>query len=485
MNWFDKIKSHRVIVYLGAVATLVGLLVTFRDNLCSLYHVSYLCDAPECSRMRERGIALPGEQGWERPPEPKGQTDSVSPDLWSHFAEQPDNAKLLSRLNRLLTDQSGLKRSTVTFVAGSAGIGKSFFLRRFWKRYPDDVHRIKLSEIPKNFLEQVPDLQIDPLPNYRFDPLSYMPSIKELGSVSLEKLFKMFDYDLNVRKHRVLLIDDLDEVSQPSADYILRLVLDYRDVYLKANTNESRSLPLHFVVVGRPEAFAPTYHLYYRKHKPIPDPFPLRLRTYRSSAEIGMFYDNYMKFVCPSYLKETGAERRDDVIWLIESHSYLKDSLRQLDLANRTIEAILSQLKAEGDVSEINHTTIKKSLVSRLESRAKAKHFRPTTTQPYRHLIEDIAAEKWSEVASDGFFLVAESDVESIRIGDAVGRVRIEDALNRSGLATLDPADATERRYTFRPRWLHRYYVERHNERVRDELLDHGCTVPGHLEPSE
>lgn len=152
----------------------------------------------------------------------------------------------------------------------------------------------------------------------------------------------------------------------------------------------------------------------------------------------------------------------DDYIRYVQRHPNLSYSIRALAIATMITDRSNSS-------PEDSEAELKDFLLDALLRRASNTHNRPSSDdEQYRRLLEDIAVLYASEEKIDeqGFFTVDFNDaVPVIDDGSPVGEVRVQDVLDHSGIATLDPASFSTARYRFDPVWIHAHLVELHNQR--------------------
>ena len=138
---------------------------------------------------------------------------------------------------------------------------------------------------------------------------------------------------------------------------------------------------------------------------------------------------------------------------------------------------VIDQTALELGTSE---RTLKARLFDDILERDVDTHGRPGADSEfddvYRRALEDIAA-RYVDVDSQGRFSVSPDDtVECFgEDGTSLGRLRVRDVLNRSGMAFLSDPRRTSTRYRFDPFWLHGHLIERRNERLNTGYQYQSC----------
>lgn len=372
-------------------------------------------------------------------------------DLASFFADA--NPELTRRVQGVV--EGRLAPPTVTYLMGQAGLGKSFALAQVHESVADSSHvcTIDLRDLldGRRDAHHLTVVGRADLVSTRGVEFNSLPALDPDSAFDFERLLGDAGCVDAGGPRRIVLIDDLDEVHKESALRVLE------EVETAAST---RSVPSHFIVAGRPEAFRPWFISPRRRSAAISRTIPLRGVTHSSKDELGFRYAEYLRFALPDR-PVTEADQEAFADW-IAARPFLSYTIPILAAAGFATEQFLR----EQDVSE---DALKRFLYDNLMLRNRETHDRPDSEHRiYQQLLEAVAVKYVSEVDSLGFFPVLSNDHVVFLGADGVeDDVLVTDLLDLSGVALLNPADLTTPQYRFEPFWIHRFLVEEMEQRGR------------------
>jgi hypothetical protein len=217
---------------------------------------------------------------------------------------------------------------------------------------------------------------------------------------------------------------------------------------------------VHVLVFGRPEAFAP----WLRQSRWYPPRSlrvtrPLQGALYVTSGDLDLTYRDYLDY------RRKPSPSQDEVdafVNLILDHPFLSYSIRILSVRQVVIEAGLAGMWTEAELKAAAYDSL-------IERNCQTHRRGETYPESYEYLLQDIAARYLDQVDDDGFFVVDVQD--RIEVYDSsgtqvIGEVTVRDALDRSGIATLERPESILTRYRFDPFWIHAHLVEERNQRL-------------------
>jgi hypothetical protein len=382
-------------------------------------------------------------------------------DLPAYFKDA--NKELLQHLNSIAQKYSSHENHAgATYIAGPAGVGKSYFIDQLNMLPADDTTRsIKLSQL---FKSPVSAFATEAAPDLRTSD----------GSITFNKLMRIsqpteFDFDQflvragALRNGKIMgfvLIDDLDEVHEDSA----RLILKELEEYLR---NHKQGF-VHFIVFGRPEGFSPW--LKHRDRKSLLNvtnsPLVLQGPEYKTTGDLEFRCKDYYRW---KYKNDAPQEVINNFRERVQKYAFLRYTIRPLSGGNFVLnESVLWYLSKSKENKTIE--ALRNGLFSDMMDRNKESHNRPSVNNDkYMFILERTAAfpiEEGRQIDGNGFFEAYSNDfVEFTDTEGKVHKVGIRDILNRSGIVILDPAELRRTRYRFEPFWLHAHLVEKWNQR--------------------
>ncbi|MHC4996099.1 MAG: hypothetical protein ACYTGQ_13720, partial [Planctomycetota bacterium] len=163
-----------------------------------------------------------------------------APARFDHLADyfRDANPNLFARIENLKAAYADGRHSRgATYIAGVGGVGKSYLIGQL--DLPEDATSvmIKLADL---FGQARPDLTT-------LDGAHVFNTLPYAKTVSIQRLLDRHD----AADKAFVLVDDLDEIHPQTAQAILRGVEGY------VTRQPSQPRFVHFLVFGRPEAFAP------------------------------------------------------------------------------------------------------------------------------------------------------------------------------------------------------------------------------------
>jgi hypothetical protein len=386
-------------------------------------------------------------------------------DLLPYFRDA--NAELFSYLDRVAQEYlDGQPHRGATYILGAAGVGKSFVARAV-EQFPEyDQCTIAFGEFAEESHEGI-DLKLQPdLQTLSGDyVINTLPTFAQPESFSLETLLAAGGCLRDSEPLPLVVLDDINELHDDSNLLILKEV----EAYLAA---PSETPPfVHFLVFGRSAAF----NTWLRDPDRVPPaglwmPRPLEGPLYSTVGDLGFAVDSYYDFMD----KAVPPQVRDRFISLVQEHPFLTYSIRPLATRNMIVEAIAANVQSEERLKAI--------VYDNLMERNNEVHDRPSARTPsYQYLMEEIALRYKDRVDDEGFFVVDFQDrvpYYDSALENVIGEVYVEDVLDRSGIAVLDPADTLLTRYRFEPFWIHMHLVEMRNQRNISGHKYQTCTGP-------
>jgi hypothetical protein len=378
-------------------------------------------------------------------------------DLLPYFRDA--NPELFSYLDRVAQDYLDQQpHRGATYILGAAGVGKSFVARAV-EQFPEHEQcKIAFGEFVEESHEGLgcqlgPDLQ-----TLSGDyVINRLPTFAPPETFSLDGLLAAGGCLRDGEPLPLIVLDDLNELHDDSTLLILKGV----EAYLSAPPDTPPFV--HFLVFGRSAAF----NTWLKDPDRVPPasswiPRPLQGPLYSTSGDLEFAVESYYDFM----VKPVPPQVSDRFVSLVLEYPFLTYSIRPLATRNIIIEAVAGNVLGE--------EALKSIVYDNLMERNNEVHGRPSASTPsYQHLMEEIAVRYLDRVDQEGFFVVDFQDTVSLFDDTGktlVGEVYVEDVLDRSGIAVLDPADTILTRYRFDPFWIHIHLVERWNVRH----------VPGH-----
>lgn len=358
----------------------------------------------------------------------------------------------------------GEREGGVTYLQGAAGVGKSFVTGSLTGAF-DDSEQCSV-EFADLFAASVDDrgfeveLRSDLATTNGTHVFNELPTISQPADFDMEVLLDAIGCFDDGELRPLVVLDGIDEVHERTA----RLLLERVDDYILGRDEEAVPF-VHFLISGRPEGFASWLTTSERssKNTEIETQFDLRGPKYVTGGDLAFRVESYLEFALgDSFTEERLAGYTENFIDALSRHPFLRYTISNLAFGNLVIDQSAPDL----DRSE---RALKARLFDGILARNVETHGRPGAGTEfdgaYRRTLEDIAA-KYIDVDDQGRFSVSSDDtVECFSdAGESLGRVRVSDVLNRSGVAFL--TDPRIGRYHFEPFWLHAHLIERRNQRL-------------------
>jgi hypothetical protein len=402
---------------------------------------------------------------WPRPPPPdklceveKSITITIIEgenrydDLLDYF--QDANVELFNHLDRVAQDYlDGRPHRGATYILGAAGVGKSFVARAVEQFPAEDQCKIAFGEFVEEPQENIDFLLQPDLQTLSGDyVINTLPTFAQPETFSLDTLLAAGGCLRDGELVPLIVLDDLNELHDDSTLLILKGV----EAYLSA-PGETPSF-VHFLVFGRSAAF----NTWLRDPDRVPPaglwmPRPLQGPLYSTVGDLEFAVESYYEFE----KKPVPPRVSDHFVAAVLEYPFLTYSIRPLATRNIIIEAIGANVQSE--------EALRAKVYDNLVERNNEVHNRPSARTPsYQYLMEEIAVRYKDRVDDEGFFVVDFQDrvpYYDNALENEIGEVYVEDVLDRSGIAVLDPADAFLTRYRFDPFWIHKHLVEMRNQR--------------------
>ena len=383
------------------------------------------------------------------------------------------NPELFEHLRSIVEKHaSGKNHRGVTYIAGSAGMGKSYLIGQL-DMLPKEVmsDTVKLSEFFKDEdfpfeTEEVADLHtVDE--ELIFNKLLRLTNP---GEFDVNKFIVAAGASKGGEPLSFILIDDLDEIHEDSAEVILK--------ELEAFISKTSDGFVHFIVFGRPEGFWPWLKHSDRTAPPnvTNPPFVLQGPVYKTTGDLAFRCTDYYTY---KYNSPAPEEVISDFQAQLRKYPFLRYTIRQLSAGNFVLDESILFHRSPSN----GHKTpeeLRTALYSDLIDRNKESHGLPTADHHLYAVIIQRAAvfplRNERTINSEGYFEVYADDyIEFKNSGGIARKVHLRDLLNRSGIVFMDPSDIRRTRYRFQPFWIHAHLVESWNKRNHSEHTYRWC----------
>lgn len=403
-------------------------------------------------------------------------SDEAFPDLADYY--DAANPQLIEHLEAVAQAYRNSEPGAgITYVMGTAGVGKSFAARNVIGGFEDtEKCEVKLSDL---FYEDAGLLgfPIAPKPDLSTTDgkvvFNELPSFVERADFDLGKLLTAAGCDAQGTLVPLIVIDDLDEVHDETS----AALLEDLDELVLAGADGAGPF-LHVVVFGRPEGFYAWLADPARTEESntVVDLFHLQPPRYRTSGDLAFRVRGYLDFTQQLDALEASGQLDGyiaNVTGAVDAHPFLTYSMGILSVGNVVIEHT-------GPGLDESEQQLKVRLFDDIVLRASDTHGRPEPGGelggPYLRALEDVAV-RYAEVGDDGLFSVRSEDTVTLRddSGSELGEVQVRDLLNRAGLALHSSATASTARYRFDPFWVHAHLIERYNLRVDEGYTYRTC----------
>ena len=378
------------------------------------------------------------------------------------------NSELVSHFEAVASDyRDGVVSQGVTYVTGSAGVGKSFILRQITDVFdPSDQCEIDvrdaLTSVGSGFdVEMRPDLATT---NGEI-VFNELPALVGNQTFDLEDLLDAQGCVVGGRLLPLVVIDGIDEVHA-TLSYALLEAVD--ECILRGELCSVGFV--RFVVAGRPEGFVGwlTNPERTEKNQKILTEFALQAPQYVTAGDLEFRVRGYLEFAGELDDLEASGELDEYVASFqdaVSQHAFLSYSIGNLAVGNVVVQHTAPGL----DETEED---LKAGLFDDILLRNVQTHGRPGAgseyDSAYRRVLEAVAVRTAPDVTDAGVFTVRAEDTVPVvdDNGEELGKVRIRDVLDRAGVSFLTSASTSTTRYRFDPFWLHAHLVERHNQRL-------------------
>lgn len=393
--------------------------------------------------------------------------------LEAYYAEaNPDLVEHLQEVAQLYAD--GMEHRGVTYLRGTAGVGKSFVTNNLTDSFDaDDQCGVEMADL---FGKSEADLgfRVSAQPDLttldRRIVFNTLPGIDDPTKFSVELLFAAMGCSTSPLPPLIVL-DGIDEIHPDSS----RLILEALDDYLLDATSVTGPF-LHVLVSGRPEGFTGWLIDPDRKQPNVDlvKQFELEAPRYDSSGDLAFRVRGYLSFARdPAPSEAEIAAHVESFTDALTRYGFLSYSIGNLALGNIVIDQTAPGLN-------VSERSLKDAVFDDILLRNVGTHGRPGAGSEhevsYRRLLEDAAA-RYADVDASGRFTVrSEDQLEAFDAdGSSTGRVRSRNLLNRAGLVLLTEPNSATTRYRFDPFWLHAHLLERRNQRIVERHGYQGC----------
>lgn len=384
----------------------------------------------------------------------------------------------LKEFNDSLTQNPTYKG--IAYVTAPAGFGKSYFTKKWLSdEIPNkNIGKIKVRE---DFVcgEQESKCFADSL-NYVVTKRPDLIAIAENGQE--KKLGYLYEYDFDLNRilefykfdigTNILMIDDLDEVSESTMNKYLK---EFENI-IESDKYQDINL---IVLLSRPEAFVNYLSNTYRKNPNVDVIYGLEQRTlqkpiFTTKKQIKNRIDDWADW----YQKEklgrpiTNSEKNQmlkQVFSLYNSYDFIKIQLQIQSNSDFLFRGIFKKRIDENT----QENEIKTILFNTMIGRNSDSHLRPSLDSNegaiYMEFLKEIVLTQINidEIArNNGWFIVNNNKRVSVAINGSVYTTTVKSLLNRSGLITIDPMDSKLSKYRFEPFWVHEYILDRTKKNI-------------------
>jgi len=393
------------------------------------------------------------------------ESDEAQESLAAYYeAANPELVESLTDIAQRFAD--GEPEGKVTYLRGAAGIGKSFVTGSITDGF--DASELCEVELADLFASSVEDrgFEVELRPDLTTTDgthvFNVLPAISAPSEFDVETLLEAVGCFDDGELRPLIVLDGIDELHDDAS----RLILERVDEYILGRDHDAIPF-VHFLISGRPEGFASWLSAPERKlaNTNIEEHFELQGPKYATSGDLSFRVESYLAFVLGDDLtEEILADYTESFTQALIEHPFLRYTTSNLAFGNLVIDRTAPGL----DASE---RALKTRLFDDFLARNVQTHGRPGANTKfdgaYRRALEDIAA-RYVDVDARGSFNVSSDDtVECFDDeGESLGRLRVRDVLNRSGVAVLPDPRLAAGSYRFDPFWLHAHLVERRNQRL-------------------
>lgn len=392
--------------------------------------------------------------------------------LGNYYKE--NNKDIFTYVNKLSALASnGKPFHGVTYLYGSAGVGKSFIKEPISKLFNNNYCIIELNKILRVGNKYGSNIKMKPQLKSGNLILGELPNISSPGSFDIKELLTDNGCILENRWKKAIIIDDLDEVHPDTSKLIIEIINDF----IKKHRQESPKKFIAFFILGRPEAFSSwmssTHHDYGKSFKEVNIIGP----GYNSLSDIELMVMNHFMFENHKKVPNTNVVENLKQEFINRNYLYLSSS-NNLSNSNLAIKRL---------IENPNYTDkkLKEKLFSDYLARNTSSHSRPKRNEEkgefYERLLQNIAAKYANSLDSTGYFEVDVSDNIKVlykpknKTIDVLRELsscqvdtltfNVQKVLEYSGIIDITPLNQNIRRYRFRPFWLHKFLVESRSTR--------------------
>lgn len=351
----------------------------------------------------------------------------------------------------------------VTYIYGSAGIGKSFVRDHLIK--DRSIHSVlemeEVLQIGEAYGSEVVEKTQFKLDNQEFK----LPYVQKPGNFDFESMIGLSGKG-NI--NTTIIIDDLDEFHPDTSEMILRRIDDFFD------DNSHRINYLHFVVFGRPEGFASwIFSTHNEGTPPNFKSFTLRGPKYETQEDILVVAMNH--YLYNENMKHK-KEHLGNLLKIMKDHPFtIATTTNNLSHGNYVVQASEKFKEETAKAFEI-----KKWIFRSILARNSTSHNRPSRAQAsgevYERALQNVAWSYLEKIDGNGFFEVSPGEVipvirssmqsshDVFSMKDSceieVFQCNVQSLLEYSGLVEVEVSDKPLRKYRFQPLWVHEYLID-------------------------
>jgi hypothetical protein len=360
----------------------------------------------------------------------------------------------------------------IAYVTAPAGYGKSYFTKKWIE---SEINEVKIGKIKVRehiVCEERASKCYSKSLGIKINKIDDLETIKN----GTEEIFLgwLYDYEFDSKKIiefyeyediDILIIDDLDEVSEKTMEKYLK---DF-ETLMENNTFPNLNL---VVFMSRPEALVNYLSNTYRTVPKVDVTYGIEQNSlnnpiFSNPSQIEDRVNNWAEWYGPEKLDRDLIQKEIDLVYSTTLSLYNKFDFIKLQLQIQSNSDFLfrSILKERID-KKTNKGKIKEILFNLMLGRNSDSHHRPNIDSNegliYINLMQELVLNKikMSEIKDKkGWFLVKNNDKIEIKIDDVSYSTTVKALLNRSGLVLAEPIDSKISKYRFEPFWLHEYLI--------------------------
>ena len=409
-----------------------------------------------------------------------------------YWAENQDLLARFDEAKRAYAKPTKAPYRSVTLVAGSAGVGKTFLKSEVYGDVAPkeavckfDIHDLYDQWTTQGLIFDRPDIACDGA------AVSHCTSLRERQAPLLREY-------LEAQNASFYVIDSLDEVHPEDCRWVLGQVDEFvfqgdRDFVAVAVFGRSHAFRDFWtarrelghetnarLLLLNPPAFRTTgdllvstwnYHTWKYGLKWSPqggEPEPMSLDAYRDWVSDGYSHTGRFESITCRENDDMRSDVQDRLVGCAGQRPAIGAMLYNL-AGNGIIREILQTDLLAGkpyDEQEVMSAYFDQWLIRETKAHGTPSLEAPTRLDLYMTLLQRLAVMYADDVDDSGFFTVRDEDRVEVRYSGRQLAFPVKPVLNRSGLTLSDPRKEGEEEYRFEPFWLHRMLVKEHQERL-------------------